>query len=331
MLSARSEIHKILVVSLSNIGDVVLTLPVVDILRNDFPEAQLSLVVGPKAQTLFQGNPHIHQLHIFDKKQPFWITLSWVLQLRAQSFDLVVDLRNTAIPFLISPRYRTPCLVNQNTPTHMRQKHLQHLRTAYPYTLESNKRYAVTVSSGDTTSVQKTLTQAFGDCPQYIVVAPGAADQAKRWPIDCFIEVCYWLVKHDDWKVVCVGDKNDRGAAERLKQVLMGNVVNLCGQTSLLELAAVLQGAFLAIVNDSAPMHLASYLDVPVLALFGPSDPQRYGPWGANGHYLRNNQDCAACRSLKDSYRHTCMEAITGQDVLNSFHVLRKKVILAKP
>lgn len=331
MLSGQSKVHKILVISLSNIGDVILTLPVVDILRNDFPQAQLSLVVGPKLRTLFQGNRHIHKVYIFDKKQPFWETVPWIIQLRAERFDVVVDLRNTAIPFLISPRHRTSWSVDKKAGVHMRQKHLQRLRTVYPYVSEPNKKYAVTVSPQDASSIQGILRHAFGDNPTYIVVAAGAADQAKRWLVEGFIEVCYQLMKRYNWKVVLVGDENDRGPAERIAGALGRDVLNLCGRTTLLELAAVLSGALVVLVNDSAPMHLASYLDVPVLALFGPSNPQKYGPWGANSHYLRKNQDCAACRNLKDARRHTCMEAITTQDVLNAFRIVGGKVVFTKP
>ncbi len=101
-LSNKSEIKKILVVSLTNIGDVILTFPVIDILKKDFPSAKLSIVIGPKAESLFFKNPYLDKIHIFDKHQPPLKSLSWIGELRRERFDLVVDLRNTAIPFLIS-------------------------------------------------------------------------------------------------------------------------------------------------------------------------------------------------------------------------------------
>ena len=105
----KSEINKILVISLTNIGDVILTFPVIDILKEDFPSAKLSIVIGPKAESLFCDNPHLEKVHIFNKHQLPFKTLRWVLGMRKEHFDLVVDLRNTAIPFMISPRYRTSC------------------------------------------------------------------------------------------------------------------------------------------------------------------------------------------------------------------------------
>lgn len=314
-------------ISLSNIGDVILTLPVMDILLGDFPRAKFSVVVGPKAQTLFKGNPFINDVHVFDKSQSVWKTIPWVAGLCAQRFDLAVDLRNTAIPVLIFPRYRTPLMVAQHAGTHMKYKHLQRLRTVYPYDAESSEHHALTIPPNDEAYIRNLLHTAWGEDQKYIMVAPGAANEAKRWTPQGFIEVCYQLIKRYQLKVVFVGDETDRGIAERMVEVLGANTLNLCGRTTLLQLAEVTQKASLALVNDSAPMHLASYLDVPVLALFGPSDVHKYGPWGLHGHYLQKNKNCPACQNLKSQARHNCMAAITGQDVLSVFQITKGKII----
>lgn len=327
----RSKINEILVISLSNIGDVILTLPVMDILLKDFPQAKFSVVVGPKAQTLFAGNSLIQKVHVFDKKQPVWKTVTWVASLCSERFDLVVDLRNTAIPFLIFPRYRTPSMVSQNGGVHMKYKHLQRLRSVYPYEVESRKHYALTIPAEDEAHIRDLLRVAWGEDHSYIVVAPGAANEAKRWTPQGFIKVCYQLIKRYPLKVVFVGDAADHRDAEGMVEVLGADTLNLCGRTTLVQLAAVVQKATLALVNDSAPMHLASYLDVSVLALFGPSDVKKYGPWGLQGHYLQKNKDCPACQNLKSPARHNCMAAITAQEVLNAFQVLQGHVVFDIP
>ncbi len=327
----KSKINKILVISLSNIGDVVLTLPVMDILFRDFPQAKFSVVVGPKARTLFAGNPRIHHVHVFDKRQSFRKTILWIISLGSERFDLTVDLRNTAIPFLIFSRYRTPSTVSKNDGVHMKYKHLQRLRTVYPYEVESRKHYALAISVADETYIHELLRTAWGDNYRYIIVAPGAANEAKRWTSQGFIEICYQLIKRSRLKIVFVGDEADRSGAERMVEVLGADALNLCGRTTLAQLAAVTQKAVLALVNDSAPMHLASYLNVPVLALFGPSDVKKYGPWGLQGHYLQKNKDCPACQNPGNPIRHNCMTAITVQEVLNAFEVLQGRVVFHIP
>ena len=79
--------------------------------------------------------------------------------------------------------------------------------------------------------------------------------------------------------------------------MLFRSGINLCGRTSLLQLAAVLAGADLALVNDSGIMHLASYLDRPVVALFGPTDPFYYGPWGSSCVVLRKGLSMAEIKT----------------------------------
>lgn len=317
-----SEIRKILIVSLTNIGDVILTFPVMDVLIRDFPAAKISVVVGPKAESLLRGNPRFDQVYVFDKHQTAVRTLFWIGQLRRERFDLIVDLRNTAIPFLVPCRWRTPLWTLNHPSVHMTQKHLNRLQLVYRAVSQSAPpRRCVFIPAQDEEAAGRLLKNTGGAIPRYAVIAPGAADEAKRWTQRGFAEICYNLIRKYYLDIVFVGDENDRHFAQRITEIISENTLNLCGETTLPQLAAVLKGCVLAVGNDSAPMHLASYLDVPVLALFGPTDGRNYGPWGGGGRYLQKNQDCAACRNPRGSSRHTCMQAITSTDVLGAFQI----------
>lgn len=330
MLFNKSGIHNILVISLTNIGDVILTLPVVDILKNDFPAAKLSVVVSPKAASLLEGNPHLEKVYIFDKQQSVYQTILWICELRRQHFDLVIDLRHTAIPFFISAKYKTPVIRANRGDAHMRDKHLLRLRSVYLYDAVPEAGCVLFVSDENRRYARGLVQERLDEHQRYVVVAPGAADQAKRWAGKYFTEVCYNLIKKYYVKVVFVGDESDRRIAQRIVEMLGEGTLNLCGQTNLIQLAEVLRHALLVIANDSAPMHLASYLDVPVLALFGPTDALKYGPWSSNSRYLRQNQFCPACQNPRSSSRHTCMEAITTSAVLEAFQVIDNQVIFSK-
>ena len=263
----KSKINKILVISLTNIGDVILTFSVIDVLKRDFSSAELSLVVGPKAASLVQGNHYFKQVYVFDKHQPFLKTLRWISSLRSECFDLVIDLRNTAIPLLISPRHRTSLSARHNDRGHMSQKHLRRLRSVYPYGSEPDKKYSLQIPPEIQGGMDGILQKRLRRGQRYVVIAPGAADQAKRWTERGFAEVCYFFMKKHYMGIVFVGDENDGSIVQRIYEILQEeSVMNLCGQTNLLQLAAILKKSSMAIVNDSAPMHLASYLDVPVLA-----------------------------------------------------------------
>jgi len=122
----------------------------------------------------------------------------------------------------------------------------------------------------------------------FVVVAPGAADGKKRWTEEGFTDVIRYLRQGFTGSVVVLGDRKDARIAAQILKNIPGGIVNLCGLTSLKELSYIISQARLAVVNDSGIMHLASYFDVPTVALFGPTDPGRYGPWGKNARIVRS-------------------------------------------
>src|SRR5450755_129143 len=121
-LSKKSKPKNILVVSQTNIGDVVLTCPVIDILRQDFPQAKMDVVVGPKAVSLFEDNPNI-TIKIFDKQAPLKQKSAWFFDLYQQHYDAVVDLRHTMLPFFLRPKYATPLLFGKSFIGHKKDMH----------------------------------------------------------------------------------------------------------------------------------------------------------------------------------------------------------------
>lgn len=312
----NSAVHKILVVSLTNIGDVILTLPVIDVLKEDFPSAQIYVVIGPKAESLFKDNSYVHKVYVFDKRQSYAKTLTWLLQLRRENFDMVIDLRNTAIPFFLWPKRRTFFRMAKASRMHMKDKHLNRLRTVYPYSMTD--RRALVIPPKDRAYVAELIKTRIGEGCPYIVIAPGAGDQAKAWPEERFAQIGDELIKSCRVKVVLIGDERDRETAEAIAQRMVNKPVNLCGQTDLVQSAEVLRHARLAIVNDSAPLHLASYMDVPLLALFGPTDPQKYGPWSSRNCFVKKSASCPACEVPKSGKRHVCIQTISVADVMEA-------------
>ncbi len=275
-LTKDSPVTEILVISLSNIGDVVLTAPVIDVLLDSFPQARITVVVGPKAGSLFSGQPRIRTI-VFEKHQTFRYNAAWYRDLNANKFDVIVDLRQTLLPVLLSHHWRTPLLPSRAN-GHMLQKHLGRLSAVFPGAKLDAPRCAIVVSS---------LTLPFEG---FIVIAPGAADQAKRWPIARYQQLLNALVQQGR-KIILVGDGSD---ARLIKEHLVfapKDVVSLAGQTDLRTLGFVLLRAGFLIAHDSGIMHLANYLGVPQVILWGPTDKAKYGPWGAANIVVHKGRD----------------------------------------
>ena len=316
----NSKIKKILVISLTNIGDIILTFPVIDILKEAFPAAELSVVVGPKGESLFRGNPQIHQLYLFDKRQPVKQVIEWIKELRKQTFDMIVDLRNSAIPFFIRSRYKTSPFLRRGK-QHMRWQHLNRLKSIYPFVMEAKDRHALYVSAHDRQYVEEVLEKEIGEREKYVVISPGAADQKKRWTEEGFAVVGDWIIQKHHLRVVFVGDEADKKVTQNVIRKMSQPAIDLAGKISLTQLACLLQSCVFAIVNDSAPLHLASYLNVPVLALFGPTNPNKYGPWSLHNCVIRKQENCFACRGGNGKKPHTCMQAIQVKDIWDAFEI----------
>jgi heptosyltransferase-2 len=139
---------------------------------------------------------------------------------------------------------------------------------------------------------------------------------AKRWHADRFAEVARALRDRYRARIVLVGDRRERTAAPTLASEIGHGVLDLRGRTNLEQLAALLKRCALVICNDSGPMHLASAVGTPVVALFGSTDPVATGPMGSH-RIVRAAVDCAPClkrRCPKTTYQ--CLEAIQPDEVL---------------
>jgi heptosyltransferase-2 len=162
-----------------------------------------------------------------------------------------------------------------------------------------------------------------GSSGKWVTIHPGAAyGTAKRWPIDRYASLAESLVDNCGVRLVVIGAPNEREFGDALQERLARRWpngewgLNLVGQTSLPRLAAIISQTDLAIGNDSGPMHLASVLGIPVVALFGPTRATETGPWGENGEVIDLKLDCAPCMKRECPIGHECMLGITLDKVL---------------
>jgi len=235
----------------------------------------MTVVVGPRAQGLLKGSRQIDRLFVYDKEASWGHKLELVRALRQEFYDWVVDLRNSAFPFLVRAERRSPIFRTYHSRSD-RERHLEILRMmklSGPHSASFDF-----FGKEDERALAEKLTGAGLDSSvPWIVVAPGARSEAKRWPIEGFCEVVGRLLEDSAFYVVAVGDKKETVLGAKLTQVNPRRVVDLTGEMTLRELAALVQRAKLVLTNDSAVMHLGYELYRPVVALFGPTDHERYG------------------------------------------------------
>ncbi len=306
----------ILVVTLSNFGDVILTTPVIMALVRKYPEARITVVVGPRARSVLQRSPDIHKIVIYDKKASFGNKLKFIAELRKAQYDLVVDLRNTAIPFLVSCKKKTP-LFRKFTKINMRDRHLEMLATVEPGAPGSLPFHFF--NKADEIFALRALDVAeIVEKSGWILVAAGAASERKRWSIRHFKEVIRTLHEKTGKKIILVGTLDERPVADSILAELPGMVGVLCGDLVLPETAALIGNASLVIANDSAIMHLGFELGTPTVGIFGPTDHEKYGHEGPKFRIARGEaQKCSCGSDQLPRAERSCFHGLTPEKVIS--------------
>jgi heptosyltransferase I len=150
-----------------------------------------------------------------------------------------------------------------------------------------------------------------------IVIAPGTNWDTKQWRSDGFAEVARHFLRNS-CAVALIGSDRERETCEAVARLAPGTV-NLAGETTLSELAALIRRASICVTNDSGPMHLAVALDLPVVSIFGPTDPIWAGPYQREGAVLRAELPCSPCylRELSQCpHGHACMQNVSAAAVI---------------
>jgi heptosyltransferase-2 len=314
-------VNKILFITLSNMGDVILTLPVLDYLREIFPNAKIAVMVGPRAKEIFEANPYIHKLIIYDKYMPLQQKIKLFFILKKEHFDLVVDLRNTLYGVLLPARFRTsPFLRIPSNIQHMKERNLYRLYQALkmrPSNAYTTTNKSLFISQQDKDYIKHFLEiNNINSQDKIVIIAAAARGAARRWEKENFVRLSEELSR--DYKVILVGREPDKPVTQYIRNNCLGEIFDFAGLTNLTQLAYLMQRSSLVVVCDTGVLHLASYLDVPVLALFGASDDKKYGPWSKkNTAVVSREIFCRPCIEAQCRFGTLkCMQLIKVEDVL---------------
>ena len=312
-------IKKILFITLSNIGDVILTLPVLDALRESFAGSSITVMVGPRPKEIFENNPNINRLIIYDKYSRLREKIKLFNELKREKFDVVIDLRNSLFGALLPARYRTsPFLYIPNYILHMKDRNLYRLQMALKRKkpLPLGREKSLYTSDKDRDYVDSLLKEnVITDADKIIIVNFGTGGDTRRWDGKNFSQLCDRLSQ--DYKVILIGAKTHQQAGQYIYQNCQNKIFDFTGLTTLTQLAYLLKKSSLLITCDTGILQLASYLDKPILALFGPSDEKRYGPWSSQSKVIRKEIFCRPCAKAHCRFTTVkCMQLIRVEDVL---------------
>lgn len=289
-MSAHADSGRLLVITLSNVGDLVLTTPVFEALHAHCPERVIDVVGDARSCELLAHAPWLGELFVRDKRAALPAQLRLLLRLRRRRYAVVVDLRTPFLPWLLrahrrllKPRRDVPGL-------HAAEEHFAAVAPVLP---AGTPMPAPRVYPGERARERARARLAALPGPRLLALAPGANWPGKTWPAPRYRALLDQAAAHFDAAVV-LGGAADREAAGALGGAALP-VLDLTGETDLTEAAAVLEQAQAFVGNDSGLGHLAAAAGTPTVTVFGPGRPERYRPWGERARLVHApGEDLAA-------------------------------------
>ena len=324
----KKRVKNILLITLSNLGDIILTTPVLSVLRREFSDAGIDVLAGPNGAGIFAGHPFVRAFIVYDKFANLRSKGLLIKKLRNNKYDLIVDLRNSLFPILIGSKHRSSVIKKGYSElVHKKDQHLWRLKGLGINTLEAP--FCFFVRGQDKDFVENILVGA-GVKKDFVVVSPGARSHIKRWTKQGFAIACDRLIGELGVEIVMTGDEEDKKIISEISALMKHKAVDLSSRLSFGQLGALINRARLVITNDSAPMHLGCALGTKVLAIFGPTDPRKYGPVGENDIVIRKQLACAPCEEAQCKKDYECMKLINADEVFEAAKKMLEGMMPAK-
>jgi heptosyltransferase I len=340
----------ILIVKLSAIGDVIHTLPSLASLRHCYPQAHITWVVEEAASDLLMDHPLLDRVLISRRKR--WIRdlkegrhrgsvlreiTGFVHSLRDRPYDLVIDfhgLLKSALFVLLSRGKRklgydslqegSGLFLNEKIPEDM-TKHAVERYLDFPRHLgcdTAKPEFPIGLREAHFNRVEALLAEKKIDIGKgFVGVSPVAYWETKLWDEAKFAGLCDRIVTQIGLPVVFTGESGE-GVIARIRSLMQAPSASVAGETTLRELAALYKMASVLLTTDSGPMHLAAAVGTPVVALFGPTSPERTGPYGDRHIVIRHGLPCSPC------FRKTCetLECMKTISVDEVFQAVRERL-----
>jgi len=275
------QIKKILFITLSNIGDVILTIPTLIRLGQKYRNATIDIIGDARSEILYRHCPLVDIFYKKNKSEGLRGTFNLIKKVRSHNYDLAVDLRSDGLLYFIKADRRLYKIKDKNI--HSIEKHFLSLKEG----LSRLPDPIIWLGNKDEIRAKKILPKKSG---ALLVIGLGANSSHKIWPAKFYAQLANLLKKYFN-SVVLIGDKKDDQFTSDFKKEYQGSFTNLAGKIDLLTTAAVLKNADLFVGNDSGLGHLASAVKTKTFTIFGPGEPNRYKPWGILAYYFQDKEN----------------------------------------
>lgn len=367
----RSNMKRVLVIRRDEIGDAVMNTPFLRELRHNLPDAEITLLVKPVAYNLMQLCPYVNEVLTYDytRCHPWQLRhigkslqFAW-LHLWKRRFDIAIiprwDTDHSSATFLAyfsGIPWRLGYSENVNIDKKQLNRSFDRLLThvlqdsSLKHEVEHNMdvlrllgfeihddSLEVWLGKEDEAFANE-IFEEHGVHPNDLIVGIGPSggnSVLKQWPVERFAKLGRWLQAEYNARLIIVGGPDEKQMGLKIENMLGHTAINMVGKTTLRQMAALLKQCDFYLCNDTGPMHIATAVGVPVIALFGSSCPHRFRPWGDNYKVINVELPCSPClqqghpdRCMFCIYDHPrCISSITVEQVQKviseKFHPIR--------
>ncbi|MFA5008362.1 MAG: glycosyltransferase [Candidatus Omnitrophota bacterium] len=323
------SLKRILVIKASSLGDIILAIPSLKALKENFPDGKITVLALKKYASILYGCPYVDEIITLENDyKRFKNILSVAKDLRRKSFDYIVDLQNNRASHLIS--FLT---FPQHSFGYSRKwgflltKHIRYIRDLNPLSSQEKilELIGVRIKEKKLTfwDIKNGLAEKLINEEDKLIginVCASKKWSTKNWPVTHIKSLIELINKNlPSFKIVLLGDSDSKVVASQVESSAVRAPLNLCGKTTLQDLPAIIKNLKVFVTPDTATLHLAQALDIPTIALFGPTDPSLHTVKSKTLYIICKELLCSFCYNPKCRIDKTnlCMEKISAQEVFS--------------
>ncbi len=333
------KVQRILIIRFGVLGDVILTTPVIQYIKNKFPDAKVDFLIKTKYHLLVKYHPAIDQIYTIEDNSTIKDLFATIKELNKNKYDLIIDLHANLRSFFVETflnanyektyskdifkrRLLIALKINLfNKKKHVVERYLKTIDNNFdPETLPLPEIYTSLEIKQRVEQFLKTLNLKSDEI--LIGLNPGAIYFTKRWAVKKFVELGQLLLNQFNVRIFLLGGKEDKILSMEIAELLGEKAVVLNGDLNILEVFELIKHLRFVLTGDTGLMHLTCASRIPVIALFGPT-VQEFGfwPYGEKNIILEKSISCRPC-SLHGTNEcpigtHLCMENIEAEEVFN--------------
>ena len=328
------NINKILVIRVDGIGDLLNSTPAITLLRENYPSAEITVLARPLNAPVLIGNPDVDRILTFDrdgKHREIRARLQFYREVRREQFQLVVAMQTAMWTHLMALLSGAPYRLGRyqkrfksilthawrgkyrKGETHEVDRNLELVRLICE---GEGKRELIFRLSPDETAAAETqfASLGIGEDAFLIGIHPGGSSFDKRWPEKQYAELADRLARQYNATILLLRGPEEAALVQNIQTAMQSDAITYAPET-IRDLGALLSCCDLVVCNDSGPMHIAAALDVPTVAIFGPTDHVAWHPLSENASIVRRDMPCWPCSAHKCKIGWECTKKLPVEPV----------------